>query len=470
MRILLLNDNPVVRKLVALSAQKTKDDLQVVWSVDEIEHPSYDLLIVDDAHYSEEAMDQLKQKITYKTSLLMSTRGNAVPEGFDKVINKPFLPTDLVDMFAMIEKSLPSEESVIKEETASPTIDLDALEDDLLDTFDTTDDDLDLSVPKTGVFDEDEVQELQSLLDDTDDEGMVLDDFDLDDMLEDAHKIAQDEIEVNGLDELKLDDDDHLSLPDDLLSDFEEDQEDDADFTLDELTLDDTLDENDDAALSSLDKAELDDDLLEDFDELESSIESKETDIADDLSELLMDDDDLSETIEEDGVEELLDAPLSDDEFDDLELQIQNAIGDLGIEDLESDADELDIQEMELETIPSDEGGLDTLDDLDTLDEKEIKLAIGEEVEEELDIRVGSGEHSSLDAEALNEAMGKTPLTYPEESFEMDEPKTLNQEEKSPAEGIEALQALLKALANDEVAKSLKGLNINININFGNDK
>ena len=96
MRILLLNDNPVVRKLVALSAQKTKDDLSVVWSVDEVQGDAYDLLIVDDAHYSDEAMSALKEKIQYTTSLLMATRGNAVPAGFDKVINKPFLPTDLV--------------------------------------------------------------------------------------------------------------------------------------------------------------------------------------------------------------------------------------------------------------------------------------------------------------------------------------------------------------------------------------
>jgi len=35
---------------------------------------------------------------------------------------------------------------------------------------------------------------------------------------------------------------------------------------------------------------------------------------------------------------------------------------------------------------------------------------------------------------------------------------------------MEALQALLKALSNDDVAASLKGLNISININFGNEK
>ena len=140
MRILLLNDNPVVRKLVALSAQKTKDDLSVVWSVDEIEHDVYDLVIVDDAYYSDEIMAALSEKITYKTNLLMATRGNAIPAGFDKVINKPFLPTDLVELFANIEKSLPSHtaptmtEPLVKEEEKVinvPTIELDTLLDDM---------------------------------------------------------------------------------------------------------------------------------------------------------------------------------------------------------------------------------------------------------------------------------------------------------------------------------------------------
>ena len=37
MKILLLNDNPVVNKLVTLSAQKTSDKLDVVNSIDSIQ-------------------------------------------------------------------------------------------------------------------------------------------------------------------------------------------------------------------------------------------------------------------------------------------------------------------------------------------------------------------------------------------------------------------------------------------------
>ena len=118
MKILLFNDNPVVRKLVALSAQKTKDELSVVWSVDEIEGSEYDLLIMDDALYSDDTFESLNNRIDVKSKLLMATRGNAVPDGFDHVINKPFLPTDLVDLLIHIEKK-GAGSSPLKESTES---------------------------------------------------------------------------------------------------------------------------------------------------------------------------------------------------------------------------------------------------------------------------------------------------------------------------------------------------------------
>ena len=57
MKILLLNDNPVVNKLVTLSAQKTSDELDVVNSIDDIDSRSYDLLVVDDTSYSDEMFE-----------------------------------------------------------------------------------------------------------------------------------------------------------------------------------------------------------------------------------------------------------------------------------------------------------------------------------------------------------------------------------------------------------------------------
>ncbi len=431
MRILLLNDNPVVRKLVALSAQKTKDDLNVVWSADEIEHDMYDLLIVDDAHYSDEVMATLKEKIIFKKSLLMATRGNAVPAGFDHVINKPFLPTDLVELFAGIENSLSKVVVAVKEEeveeekengadTQAIEIEsmLEGLEDeenvDTLDLdemfdFEESSDEL-LDARKTNVLDHEEVQELQDLLDDTDE-------------LESKDTFSAEDLEF-------------------------EDQE------INE-TVDAADKESEDDFLSEIGDFEVEDDEegLNEFDDL----------------------------ILEEDVPEPQSTVLSDEEFGDLELQIQEAVGELGLEDLEQEFE--DEQQEDLEQEFEDEqqeeldiGDLNKLEEIDTfggldgIDEREMKLAVGEAVEPEA--RAGEGEDFSLDTEALNEAIKN--LSTSEVSVEStveSKPLGASMEEKSSQhEGMEALHALLKALSSDEVTKSLKGLNINININFGDSK
>jgi uncharacterized membrane protein len=542
MRILLLNDNPVVRKLVALSAQKTKDDLHVVWSVDEIEHEAYDLLIVDDAQYSDEIMDSINHKIKYKTSLLMATRGSIIPAGFEKVINKPFLPTDLVDLFSAIEKSLSSTPEVIKGEARiAPMIDLDTLIDDELDVLI---DEGEIGNVQTNVLDQDEVQELQELLVDTDGEEISLDDFEFDEPR------TVNEVHLDDLDELS---EEALAIPesisddeDDLLAMLGEDspKEESMEFDtfddemMEDLELEDTLDKpneligksdeeafdtsilddlDDEQENSVADDALLDDMMMEDFaipeeSSIESlpssvidnndfadllSIEEDSEEVNDDFTDLVLSEEDTKEDIEEvsadfsdllsseedaeeaddelegltiDDAEELK-SPLSDDEFEDLEQQIHDAVGELNIDDLESEFDEDDLGSLELESLDT-LGSLDGLDSLDMLDEKEIKRSLGEEVEDdevEPEIRVGGGEHSSLDAEALNEAMGLSSIEDLDDELELSS-EIESVETKSPQEGMEALQALLKALSNDEVVKSLKGLNISININFGNEK
>lgn len=241
MRILLLNDNPVVRKLVALSAQKTKDDLHVVWSVDEIEHPAYDLLIIDDALYNDESFSLINQKITYKTSLLMATRGSATPAGFDKVINKPFLPTDLVELFSTIEKSLSSMTEVPRQEHSAPMIDLDDLLDESDEAFDALIDEVEIDDMKTNILDQVEVQELQSLLEDTDDDGISLDDFEFDETP------SRDALSLGDLDEL---------------ADLEEIDDSTEDEILD--MFDDSLPSNENKAAIS-DSDEFDNVLLEDL-------------------------------------------------------------------------------------------------------------------------------------------------------------------------------------------------------------
>lgn len=493
MNILLFNDNPVVRKLVALSAQKTKDELSVVWSTDEIDESGYDLLIIDDALYSDDVFAALKEDVAFKSTLLMATRGNAVPAGFDNVINKPFLPTDLVELFIQIQKKiesgpsaaavsaptvpefddedafalLPAEEPAEADEDDSLAINL---EEELPELGRITsdfgeeafDEGLDLGDLESfeeedalmGILDKEEVQEVRELLEDTESD------------------LGEEEIAVRGIEE--------FDLPE-ALSDTEEAfdvdlpmEEESAGFVEEADEGDELETLNFDEMLEALKEDLTDEEILEEGDredaaaqigafEEEAPAVSAEEELLDDSDEALLEMMGLEEEAEEIGG---IDGELfeDDEDLENLERRIQEAVDDL-------EPDELDMafeEEMfnALETGAAEEMDLD-FDELDMLDERELKMAIGEEVddEDEPDIRVGEGLYSSLDAEALGEAMGKTAEMT--KSPEKEEPLDVS---GGAGEGVEALQALLKALSNEEVAKSLKGLNISININFGNDK
>jgi uncharacterized membrane protein len=491
MKILLFNDNPVVRKLVALSAQKTKDDLSVVWSVEEIEEGEYDLLIIDDALYSEEVFEAITNRVSVQSLLLMATRGKAIPAGFDNIINKPFLPTDLVDMLVQIEKKLssasePSYEEP-KQESSPYAINLeenlpesvsgsDALfEDESDDDLDLSDlEDLDENLLETTILDQDEVQEVQGLLDEAEEDDFSLDELTIDDSIgEDKalnppetgsllEEMEEEEFDFDSLIETDeananeplnskeiLDDNDFGEI------DFSMPDEEDFESIAEESAGGIDTDEEDELALDDL--ADAQEEAIEPF-----------APQSDPLSEL----DELSEDAFEESEDLDLESLMDDEALGDLESTIEGALNDLdedelsrevSSDDLGLDLDDLHIAEpIDDLDISADEPNED-FDELDMLDERELKKAIGEEVDEELSC-YAAPESSGLVCEALDEVKEEVFSDEPQQS------DNKAQETTSHAEGVEALQALLKALANENVAKSLKGMNISININFGNEQ
>ena len=88
MKILLLNDNPVVNKLVTLSAQKTSDELEVVEDAENINEGTYDLLVVDDTLYDSELFAKLQEKITFHQSLYICSRDAEQSDEFTRTINQ----------------------------------------------------------------------------------------------------------------------------------------------------------------------------------------------------------------------------------------------------------------------------------------------------------------------------------------------------------------------------------------------
>lgn len=511
MRILLFNDNPVVRKLVTLSAQKTKDMLDVVWSVDEIEHSEYDLLIMDDALYSDDIFESIKEHVIYSKALLMATRGNAVPAGFDSVINKPFLPTDLVEILIQMNKMVASPSRAAATEEIPSDMPLQSADYEI---------NLEDTMPKAAVSD-DEGDELALLH--SDEEEIDLDSFDetfLDDLDGDLPQILDQEevLEVQNL----LDDDEEQMMPaeaeersDDISFDTEPEEADSADAAeeMEELSFDDFEDELEEHQTSAEeDEADLGvspepfipvDDVQESLSALEMKIQQAMKGVTPEALDMDLDDAawdeevmdgalDGLELMEEDMVEadlaELSDADnsLDTDDFglmDNADELEENSSEDSSLSDDTLEEDALEIPDFDFgneteeevefvlpelendgETDGSGEAGDAELDEFFGLDERDIKLAFGEEIaDEEL-----FAEHEAVEPDS--DEADFADMIVPEETMRTAPADEVKVSVPAQAEGIEALQALLKVLSNEEVAKSLKALNISININFGNEQ
>ena len=385
MNILLLNDNPVVTKLVTLSAQKTGSEILIVNNMEEILGGSYDLLIVDEALYTPALMDELKSKISYKCSLYMLSRGSQSIDEFDHEVKKPFLPTDLVELLSSISTT------VLKMKDEPVNLEHVELEEN---------------------FDLNKNLDHEVLTDSDIDDGFNLDDFDLnlDDIDLDNLNIADDEIG-------SILDQDEVQEVKNLLDEEESDKENNELNLDDEFDLDNFEFENDEP-LAAPDKINFED--ISDVEEKDSLHEDK---LEDDFS---FDDLDMLTDLESIKPEEV--STLSQDDLD---------------------------QEIDL--------SFDDLDEFATLDEKSLKIALGEEVEDTIEDEITLDVNSELLDEAEHSLSEEIVLPVKEESSELS---------VSTADGVEALKTLLKALSNEDVVASLKGMNVNINISFGsnNDK
>ena len=464
MKILLINDNPVVNKLVTLSAQKTSDELDIAESIEDITDSSYDLIVVDDSIGGDELLEQLKSKVRFVKSLYICARDAKESTAFDSVLKKPFLPTDLVELFAVydkkIEKELAAVDSESLEDDMIPEIDnshdtldniddlgeLDSFEDvslddavnlDMeeleLDTLEGNDvlalDDeiLDDASLHESVLDDEEAQKVKDLLDETE-EGEL--DFDMALDLEDEGDVDIDgEDSVEKIEDLQLDEnldfDMALDLEDEADVDISEDEDDQL------LGVDDVMETEDETTDTEVEEADED----EHVDEIESFESFEEPEVLEEEKAEKKEEDVVEE---ENLVEDDTETELSDTA--ELEQQIQEAVEDLSQEDLESELDDetlLDIAASEI-------------DSLDKLSSKDLKLALGEEVDEN-DLETEEDVTSEDVAELLEES----------------EAAVKKEPEHESIEGVAALKKLLKALDDKDVAASMKGMKITINIELG---
>ena len=123
MNVLLVNNDPVVSKLVTLSTLKTGDRLDVAKSIEDVREGSYDLLILETGLFSVDALEAINDKAIYAHSLYITTRDTTQTELFEKVLFKPFLPTELLVILHQFSKSVQKEQEELAKEIVFDDLD-----------------------------------------------------------------------------------------------------------------------------------------------------------------------------------------------------------------------------------------------------------------------------------------------------------------------------------------------------------
>ena len=213
MKVLLLNDNPVVDRLVTLSAEKRKDDLVKVKGHNALEAGHYDLLIVEESSAASHLPEEIADNVKYGYTLFIAARATAVLDMYDSTLSKPFLPTELLGVFQKADDLAELKHADPEDENR---------EDELFG---------------------DEIEELSVLERPFDEDDLLAEDED--DLL------AEDEDEI--LESILNDDD--VQAVQDLLGDFEEDEQSVEEIHADEEIID--LDEQITRAMNALSQEDL---------------------------------------------------------------------------------------------------------------------------------------------------------------------------------------------------------------------
>jgi len=102
MHILLINDNPVVSRLMALCVQNEDILLEEVKNIDNTNRDTYDIVFVDEASYRK-TIQHLKHKLRIEKSILFTNNDVKISD-FDMQIKKPFLPSEIKEIFKQIKE------------------------------------------------------------------------------------------------------------------------------------------------------------------------------------------------------------------------------------------------------------------------------------------------------------------------------------------------------------------------------
>lgn len=453
MRLLLLNNNPAVSRLIKLSVDKVGYELDEFDDYGLIPLKNYDIIMVDSESYDEAELASICEQKECNYILYIAQRGTKKPELADVALEKPFLPTDFLALLEKIKNVLKSKPSVqepveeydVSEEEDEESEALNAFDIDDINALTTEEEPL-IQRDENEVLDENDKEEdddddfaleLASFgeeNEDTEDEPLTLPIFDLDSKEEKELDLSLDDDIESLLEETEEKEDDEK--PELLESEPEEES---IPSVLDRDDINEVkqlLDESEDAF--SFDEEELESEVQESEDEKEEidfSLKEEEDEDPLTFEELAIDETPMS-IIENEIITPVFSEEVDtivEENNDNIEADVRDDFEEDKIEALEDDV------LTEIEEIKAPKNNFMSLDDLD---ENSIKRAFGEEIEEE----------------AQNDSVQEEPAS--EESESKDAEVIRGEIENTIARSLSGLAQ------SDVLREALRGMRINISITF----
>lgn len=469
MKILLLNENPVVSKLINLSAQKMSYEIS---ELSAYEDGIYDVIIVDSDTQAD--LDFLKDKC--KRLIYLNPRNKECKLDVE-ILSKPFLPTDLLNLLSQE----PSKEAVIEDENpyANLNLDLDALNlDDVPNEEENKKEevgevkleDLSLDEEQEGENLSEETLSLEENLDKQEEKQENLEPEKLEDVklegenLENKEISNKENLENSNLDEnlnkevKKEDLELNLSEEEKRQESEQETLESKSEEKSENLEFENLKNEQESENVE-VENLKSEEDLLPVVEEQESEVSfddlPKDAEFLGQEKEQSVEAEETLPVVEENKQEETQNEPLSTEEqikeelaqLDELDMDINQEDGAKVLEEFKDkpvlDDEVLGVSDEEL-VVPNVE-----LDEFANLKERDIKQALGEEVNFE-------EEQTTKETEMQND-------------FEKQELK-ISQDELMGELSQGISKAISASIKDDTLKAALKGMNMNINIKISFDE
>lgn len=444
MRLLLINNNPAVSRLINLSAKKYGYELEEFKSDDFDLNENYDVTITDNEAVSENSILLLRESGNLGDIIYIGPKGLPKPVYANYFLQKPFLPTDFIDLIKKIEKSK-NEKEIKKEEAKSINEDdiesfVEHDEDDIDDSgmmaLDLDElDSLDLPMPDDELYDEkgekiDNNEENENLQEDNENLEDIIGESDVEQVVD---ELSAEELSVSeepDKEDFKLEsEDDTSSEVNPSILDSEDIDE------VKQLLIDDVEDEG---IKKSEEEIEIDDELADESDDIKD-VEAEENKTS---GELVQEIEDIKkpeeilqeiESMDDESIEEIEEIKIPEETEETEEIQTPEMP-----EEIEVLEEETEIDDIEVVEIDDEESSFENMDvisedkvSIDDLTQEDLGDLFGEEnVEEEKQVK-------KLDTEELKEEL--------QTKIEEDVKKILNK---------------------DEIKEALKGLAVNISISI----